>query len=493
MKRWLHLIHRWLGIGLGLLVLTWLFSGLVMLWVPRPQLQPDEALRALSPLPTQGLLAPAQAFARAGLSGPATGARLSMRGEEPVWLFQTGGPRWQPVSAVSGQRLAPLQEAQVLALAQTHAAALGLAAAKPETQLIQQDQWSIYGRFNSQRPLWRVALQDEAGTELYYAQASGELVLDTSRWERGWNWLGTVTHWLYFTPLRADVGLWRQLVLWSSGAALLLCCLGLWLGLQRLRLRGYASGSVSPYRERWQRWHHLLGLGAGAVLAAWLFSGWLSMDPWGWPSSNPMDQAQAPWQGEMQALPAELPRLVLLPGLKQVEWLLVQGQSFWRFTTEQQSLLLDAQSQVLPQGLSEVQLLAALQAMHPQQQIRSHDWLTGPDLYYYGLRHQARSFPVLRACLADARATCYYLDPQAARVAQRIDHYGRVDRWLFNALHRWDWPPLQALGPLRDVVVVAWTLAAAGLCLAGCVLGWRRLRLQSIRKKAKQRKANHEH
>jgi len=223
MKRWLHLAHRWLGIGLGLLVLAWLFSGLVMLWVPRPALQAAEALRALPPLPSQGLLAPAQAFERAGLSGPATGARLSMRGAEPVWLFQTAGPRGETasaasaVSALSGQRLPPLQKAQVLALAQTQAAALGLAAAKPEAELIQRDQWSIYSRFNAARPLWRVSLQDAAGTELYYAQASGELVLDTNRWERGWNWLGTVTHWLYFTPLRADTGLWRQVVLWSSG------------------------------------------------------------------------------------------------------------------------------------------------------------------------------------------------------------------------------------------------------------------------------------
>ena len=48
MKRYLYLAHRWLGIGLGLFVLLWIVSGVVMLFVGYPKLTPEEHLSACS-------------------------------------------------------------------------------------------------------------------------------------------------------------------------------------------------------------------------------------------------------------------------------------------------------------------------------------------------------------------------------------------------------------------------------------------------------------
>ena len=47
LARWLHLGHRWLGIALGLMVLLWFVSGLVMPFVTRPQLDEAERLAGL--------------------------------------------------------------------------------------------------------------------------------------------------------------------------------------------------------------------------------------------------------------------------------------------------------------------------------------------------------------------------------------------------------------------------------------------------------------
>ena len=44
LTRWLHLGHRWLGVALGWLVLCWFVSGIVMLFVARPQLTEAERL-----------------------------------------------------------------------------------------------------------------------------------------------------------------------------------------------------------------------------------------------------------------------------------------------------------------------------------------------------------------------------------------------------------------------------------------------------------------
>ena len=51
--RYLHLLHRWLGIGLGLFVLLWFLSGLVMLFVSYPKLTQTERLSHLEPIKLQ--------------------------------------------------------------------------------------------------------------------------------------------------------------------------------------------------------------------------------------------------------------------------------------------------------------------------------------------------------------------------------------------------------------------------------------------------------
>ncbi|WP_419952121.1 hypothetical protein [Methylobacterium sp.] len=143
---------------------------------------------------------------------------------------------------------------------------------------IDRDQWSVTARYNSLRPFFLLALGDPAGTRLYVSSRTGEIALDTSRHERVWNWLGAIPHWIYPTPLRAQADLWRDIVLWVSGIAILSALSGLWIGLLRLRPRRYASGAMTPYRG-WAAWHHLSCLVGGVTLLTFIVSGWLSMNP----------------------------------------------------------------------------------------------------------------------------------------------------------------------------------------------------------------------
>src|ERR1700736_2549486 len=51
--RTLVVLHRYLGIAVGLLMLTWFASGIVMMYVGFPRLNEDERIAALSPIPWQ--------------------------------------------------------------------------------------------------------------------------------------------------------------------------------------------------------------------------------------------------------------------------------------------------------------------------------------------------------------------------------------------------------------------------------------------------------
>src|SRR6185503_19603692 len=96
---------------------------------------------------------------------------------------------------------------------------------------------------------------------------------------RFWNWLGAIPHWIYFTPLRANPPLWRQVVLWASAPGILLAVTGIWIGILRLR---------TQYRG-WKNWHQWSGIIGGLFLLTWIFSGWLSVNPNGWLSGGSPD------------------------------------------------------------------------------------------------------------------------------------------------------------------------------------------------------------
>ena len=84
--------------------------------------------------------------------------------------------------------------------------------------------------------------------------------------------------------------------------------------------------------------------------------------------------------------------------------------------------------------------------------------------------------PAARIRLADEQDTTWYLDPASGRVLARIDNPNRLHRWVFNGLHRLDFPPLTALPALREALITLLCLLGITLASTGCVLGWRRLR-----------------
>ena len=68
-KRWLYLVHRWLGVLLCAFFAMWFVSGVVMMYVGYPKLTVAERLASLPPLPAQGCCV-ALAVARAAVPAP---------------------------------------------------------------------------------------------------------------------------------------------------------------------------------------------------------------------------------------------------------------------------------------------------------------------------------------------------------------------------------------------------------------------------------------
>lgn len=472
LRRWLYLAHRWLGILTGLLFATWFVSGVVMMYVGFPRLTDAERRAGLPPIAWDRVaVEPEAALARAGLArGAVRRLELAMLDAEPVWrLTPWEGPH-RTLSAADGHAIDIVPAERALAAAAHHPAAvtvtdLGLAA---------RDQWTVPQRFDPLRPFHRIALGDAADTHLYVSAATGEIALDATGHERFWNWFGAVPHWIYFTPLRAQRDLWRDVVLWLSGIGIVGAVTGLVVGVMRVRLRKrYARGKVTPYRG-WMAWHHLGGLVAGTTLVTFIVSGWISMNPNRWFSPREPDRAAL----ERYAGPAEpwpdLDRVALAaacPDAREARLARLDGQA--------RVLLACADGRVLPccgAPPDPARIAAAAARLLPEAAPPVIERLASEDLYWYG-HHHARLLPVLRVRFADPSATWFHIDPATGEVLNRTDRSNRIYRWLFNAPHSFDFGPLLRHRPAWDLLLIG--LSAGGLLISvtGVVIGWRRLGL----------------
>jgi hypothetical protein len=130
------------------------------------------------------------------------------------------------------------------------------------------------------------------------------------------------------------------------------------------------------------------------------------------------------------------------------------------------------------QPLSNNSLIAAAKRLAGDSPITSQTLLQEYDSYYY-LRHHRdaadRPLPVLRVELGDAAATHLYIDPQDGRLLIKQDKSRRVFRWLYSALHHWDFGFLYQR-PLWDAWMLSWVLMGLVLSVSSVVLGYQRIK-----------------
>jgi hypothetical protein len=240
-------------------------------------------------------------------------------------------------------------------------------------------------RFDPHRPLHRFALDDEAGTTIYVSSQTGEIVQNTTRSERVWNWLGAIPHWIYFAPIRRDQELWRQAVMWLSGPLVIGAISGLWIGILRLRPAAAKAGrSVSPYRG-WMKWHHVGGLIGGLFLCTWIFSGWLSVNPFQWFARTQIDPEQivafSGWSPEKR-LDVSAGALAAARGASDISFTWADGKPLMLARSASGTRMLHASSGN-PTALPDEALIAAASRMYPSNKIVTAQRLTQETLYWY--------------------------------------------------------------------------------------------------------------
>jgi PepSY-associated TM region len=461
MKRWLFLAHRWLGIFGCLLIVLWFASGIVMMYMPYPSLGLEERMAQAAPIELARVrLSPLQALAATGRAEEASRLRLVQVDSRAVYAVLLPERGWVGVDAATGG-VVEVTAADAVRAAEDFARVRATGHERLDT-----DQWTVPGGYNAHRPLLAVDMQ--GGARLYVSTRTGEVVQDTTRWERGWNWVGAVVHWVYPTALRSRPEAWHWVVIVLSGWALLTAVIGIAIGL--LRLRRYARGRLTPYRGV-MRWHHLLGLGSALFVTAWLLSGLLSMNPGSvFASRSPAADEMRAWRGGLTLASALARRadepLAVPAGSKEVEWFADRGGALQVHRPAGASgPFVDA---------AFVSARAATLGLGPPVAV---EWLDAPDGWYYQHGESVRPLPVWRVRFADARATWWHIDGRSGQPLGRMDNSIRAERWLYHGLHSWDWMPMLQNRPWAwDVPMLLALSLGLAFAFTSVVIAWRRLR-----------------
>jgi uncharacterized iron-regulated membrane protein len=243
-----------------------------MVFVPFPSISEAERATRSEPIRLDEVrLDPAAAR---NILGPNTELRVADFQGHPAYIGSRSGKPDVAISAIDGGKLDSVGPSQAAAIAGQYGHNSTTRVYGP----FDYDQWVVPQGLNPRRPLYRVSLADHAHTQIYLSSRTAEVVQATTRFERGWNWVGSVVHWIYFVPIRKSFEIWNWTVWWISLGGMAIVIAGVWLGIFRTSKKMKSKRpAVTPYRGL-MSWHHVVGLAAGAFVLFWIFSGWLSMD-----------------------------------------------------------------------------------------------------------------------------------------------------------------------------------------------------------------------
>ena len=470
MVRLLFLIHRYLGIALGVVISLWCLSGFVMMYEQYPELDDTERLAGLEPLNLAACCRLPSDFRNIEIDR----FRLEMMAGTAV-LRLMDGPFQYVIDLQSGEFLPEFGAGDALSIAETAAPEYGLQGRPRLVDLIERDQWTVYASYHPHRPLFHFAMDDPSGTEFYVSSATGEVVQITTFRQRLLNWMGAVIHWLYPTALRQHTAVWLQVVIWLTIVSLFMTVIGAYIGLRQFKVR--RNGSGSPYRG-WALWHHYAGLVFGLFTLTWLISGLFSVNPFGALEGRSFSVEDQRLKGgalnyaQAGAFVTALPADALPPSTVRLGADVVGGQLYAvAADKEGHRVRLNART-LKPESLSDGFFERAAAIMRPDVPVTQSNWLTEGDGYYFS-HHEKQHFPVFRVQYEDGER--FYLDDVTGELVRAVDRERQWLRWIFHALHRGDFSALVRSRPIWDLMMWPLMLGVTVGVITGTWIGLTRV------------------
>jgi PepSY-associated TM region len=500
-KRIDYLVHRWLGIALGVLVFVWFASGIVMIYYPWPMPTESDELSRMPAFEVPSTLVGFAAARNAALGyqiafphpragdppGLVGGRLMQWNGRMVYSLWRQDDHIDQPaviVDARTAKVLSPISHSDAIGEARS---VVGSVPSVATVDLLDRgDYYLLSGEYQPGFPAYRIQFADAGNTAVYVSRGAGYVIGVVTSLTRWATWFGTVPHWLYFKWLyqrRLPLWLWVSYVL--PAIAMLGGLTGLILGSYQLfprRRRG--EWRVSSYRGV-SKWHHISGIVFGALVVTWSFSGILEvLGPGNFATGAQITRARGaygPWNSlqisEVNA--ADSVEAILGSMLRPVaiDLTVLDNRPGYLFHLQgNHKAWVDGITGGVRKDLSATSVRnIATQSVATLAPISDARLITKYDTYYYARPYREMPLPAWRVEFADADHSAIYLDPVSGKPIGFVNSESRVYRWLRDGLHSFDFPGVNDKRPLWDLVLIPLMLGGSIAAFTGVWLLVRRV------------------
>ena len=477
-NRIIYSLHRILGTLLSILFLMWFLTGIVMIYHGFPSANREEKLAKLGNIQDESLPSVSEVMARTEQPDSVKGIIVNNYLGNTNFILSTSKGR-EVVAADSARQPSEIDGDYIRKVAALWCDAKVI---KIDT-LSDLEQWIPFGRLRDDLPIYKFYFGDDNQTQLYISSATGEVLQCTTHSERVWSWLGPIPHWIYFTWLRQNADLWKNVIIWISLLGIFMLFAGFYIAIRSYRQQiRRGKGLKSPYKKLWYKWHHVAGTIFGIFLLTWIFSGMMSLadtPEWLGREHKQYDYLEVMEKSapELDAYPLDYRKVINHFGGKatQVEWTHFFDLPTYTVQIEGgEPVVADASgNDFKPFQLTRQQVEKAIKSIHGDEHFTVSE-MKEYDNYYLDRKHEL-PLPVWKVKIDNADKTCYYINP----VNGNMRSYNTHSRWAFHLY--------QGLHSLRYKFLVehpvAWTivmwflmLAGAFVSLTGVVLGIKYIR-----------------
>ncbi len=437
LKKALYSIHRVLGAILSILFLMWFLSGFVMMYHTFPKLtEKDKNARAQAlnmrecqqadSMIASALIRPNLNSLKLDLHYGQARISCGFSDREQQMILRNG--KWDSLCKPTFTQI------------RQYAQSWNSAPIIRTDTLHDLEQWIPFGKSRADLPIYKFHFGDKLHHQLYVSSTTGEALQLTTQESRFWAWLGPIPHWVYFTQLRQDVTLWKNVVIAISGIGCIMCLAGIAIGIRSfLILRRTKGVWATPYRRFTYKWHHLTGFFFGLFVFTFIFSGMMSLADV--PNSivkiyNPNIQERAKSEASIAGVEFKADYKQLLDNypkqVKQVKWMSVGKTPVLKAVIKDSTLMFEASRNSLkPLRINMEMVKELVQARASSYQI---DTLYNYD-NYYGIAGKQLPLPVYKISVDDADQSTYYVEPRTGKLIY-YNSNAKVAHWSYQILHR---------------------------------------------------------